>query len=56
MHPIARRAREPSTWAGVAALSALYVTLEAGILVAHIVGGVAGLLALVLPSAPRGDD
>jgi hypothetical protein len=47
---ILQRLREPSTWAGVAALGLIFGlppgTIE---LVGQVVGGVAGLAAIVLP-------
>jgi hypothetical protein len=49
------RLREPSTWAGVAALGLIFGlppgTIE---LVGQIVGGIAGLAAIVLPES-RGE-
>lgn len=47
---IIKRLREPSTWAGVAALGLIFGlppgTIE---LVGQIVGGMAGLAAIILP-------
>lgn len=47
---ILQRLREPSTWAGIAALGLIFGlppgTIE---LVGQVVGGVAGLAAIVLP-------
>lgn len=52
VHSIVKRLREPSTWAGLAALGLVFGlppgTIE---LVGQIVGGVAGLAAIVLPES-----
>jgi hypothetical protein len=50
MHNIINRVREPSTWAGVAALGLIFGlppgTVE---LLGQVVGGIAGLAAIFLP-------
>lgn len=52
---IINRLREPSTWAGVAALGLIFGlpvgTIE---LVGQVIGGLAGLAAIVLPES-RGE-
>lgn len=50
------RLREPSTWAGVAAIAALFgVPAEQVSTVAQAVAGVAGVVAMVLPEGKRAD-
>lgn len=53
---IIKRMREPSTWAGIAALGLLFGlppgTIEA---VGQVIGGVAALAAIVMPEAPKAD-
>lgn len=53
---ILSRLREPSTWAGIAALGIVFGlppgTVE---LVGQIIGGAAGLAAILLPEATRGE-
>lgn len=53
---ILARLREPSTWAGIAALGLVFGlppgTVE---LVGQVIGGAAGLAAILLPEAGRGD-
>ena len=53
---ILKRLREPSTWAGIAALGLIF-GLPAGTIeaVGQIIGGVAALGAIVLPEAPKGE-
>lgn len=53
---ILKRIREPSTWAGIAALGLIFGlppgTIEA---VGQVIGGVAALGAIFLPEAARGE-
>ena len=51
-----QRLREPSTWAGIAALG-LLIGLPAGTIeaVGQIVGGVAALGAIFLPEGEKGE-
>lgn len=53
---ILKRIREPSTWAGIAALGLIFGlppgTIEA---VGQVIGGVAALGAIFLPEAERGE-
>lgn len=51
---IIKRLREPSTWAGIAALGLLFGLPPGTIdLIGQIVGGVAGLAAIVMQEAPE---
>lgn len=48
------RLREPSTWAGISILAALFGIPPGTIdLVAQVVGGVAALAAMALPETPK---
>lgn len=47
-----KRLREPSTWAGISALGLIFGLPPGTIdLVGQIVGGVAGLAAIIMPEA-----
>ncbi len=50
---VAARLREPSTWAGIAAIGMIFGLPPGTIdLVGQVVGGVAGLAAVILPENP----
>lgn len=50
MNAIFKRLREPSTWAGVSALGLVFGLPPGTIdLIGQVVGGLAGLAAIVLP-------
>ena len=50
---VAARLREPSTWAGIAAIGMIFGLPPGTIdLVGQVVGGVAGLAAVILPEHP----
>lgn len=51
---IIKRLREPSTWAGIAALGVIFGLPPGTIdLIGQVIGGVAGLAAIVMAEAPQ---